>query len=559
MSNVMELPFTIANNFISKPTQPKHTKLVDWTASLPFSIDKKCWSQPKPKERVALPFKIGPNTIPMVDSWIMKPADCLFKEVKGLIIAPISNYYGLQGNNNLIDFFNLKAKRCYQGDVVRKHLVHYINYFEKFYDTENYLYLYYCYMKYMVDYHPDYTKENLFDDIFKYIFNPVMLNKIKLMNEHNYNLKLGDEIKKSGVHPSLQYTNLHAKILMQISLMQKFTIPLVTHYISTHDGDTNEILMEFYKRIISMFTSVDIIAKLLETVSSSVKNSTKTHALWGMQNIRETNPTTHSIESAENIPLQLMPKYTYDRHIIAFNSSSIRRNIGYKVLDIGYGLNFIALSPSMRDEDNNSYVDKYEASLEKSDESKHMYIKANKASVLYSLTHCHGLGQFTQAEIDFFKRELSKDGKSIINPFQQELINNMVYQYFGDTKSPLMINKDEYITNMLVVRRMLQNHLTLLPYIISGKVVRLVDRKTVNKKEMEKLQASPSWAKVQDIYRNPDMDAKIMSKIAIILSSEFQYIDYNNPEVNGKKIEIIPEVICEEFLQYIIIMHLSQQ
>lgn len=537
---MMNAPFTIREDFCKPKT--------DWLDALPFTIN----LEEKPKVKRSMPFTILPvNNIPKVDSWKPKPSDMIFNQARGVITLPLHLMFGTNNENEPINFFNLKAKRCYQGELVRKHLVHYINYFEKFYDTGHYLFMYYGHMKHMIDYRPEYTKENLFNEIFRYIFNPVMLNKIKLMNEHNYSLHL----KKTGATPSLQYTDLHAKILMQISIMQKLTIPLVTHFITVRKytgSQVSDVLMEFYTRIINMFTSVDILAKLLETVNSSVKNSMKTHSLWSMQSIRGTNATTHAIESVENIPLQLMPKYTYDQHIISFNFSSIRRNIGYKVIDISYGMTFIPLSSSQRDEDNNSKTDKFEAGLEKSSESTHLYIKANKDSVIQALTNCHGLGKFTQEEIEFFKKELSKDGKHPVNPFQQELVNYAVFQYFGDTQSVRMTNIDQYITMMIAVRRQLSASLTILPYVISGRVVRLVDRKTVNKKEMEKLQASPTWAKVQNIFRNKDIEAKIMSHIAVILSSEFHYIDYYNPEINGKTIELIPEVICEEVLEYIL-------
>jgi hypothetical protein len=41
--------------------------------------------------------------------------------------------------------------------------------------------------------------------------------------------------------------------------------------------------------------------------------------------------------------------------------------------------------------------------------------------------------------------------------------------------------------------------------------------------------------------------------MAIILSSEFAFISYDDPELNGKKIELQPEVVCEEFMRFILI------
>ena len=51
------------------------------------------------------------------------------------------------------------------------------------------------------------------------------------------------------------------------------------------------------------------------------------------------------------------------------------------------------------------------------------------------------------------------------------------------------------------------------------------------------------------------MDEKIekyiLSIIAVILCSEFELIDYDDEELDGKPISIIPELVCEEVLMYI--------
>ena len=271
-----------------------------------------------------------------------------------------------------------------------------------------------------------------------------------------------------------------------------------------------------------MFTSVDILAKLMETVWSCVKRSINAHPLWTVQGIRGISPTTHSIESLKNIPLQLMPKYSYNKHLISFNTKSIRKNIGYKVLEISYGFKFIGLSASNRDEDNNSKVDKYESRLEKSSESKHVYILENADKTLYELTHNTGLGKFTIEEIMYYRIELNRNNRNIVNPFQQELIIVYLAPYFGDCKTPLFTNVDEYVLMMLIVRRKLMHTMNILPYIISGKVVRLVEKKAISKKWSDYIKGSNSWKRIEEIYRSEMMEEKILGMIAKIISSEFR-------------------------------------
>lgn len=501
------------------------------------------------------PFIIDLTNTPEVDKWKPEnPDDEIFKSTESRIYVPLHVFFNNLNDNASIDFFNLKAKRCYNGDDVRQQFVDYINYFEKYYDPEHELLVNYAHIKYMIDYVDLYSQEDLFDDIFKYIFTPVMLTKIDLMVKRNYQLNLNNGKRTNNI--SLQYTDAHAILLLNFSMMQKLTIPLITHFISYRgypSNEINDILMSFYYRILNMFKNVDMISKLYETVMSSVKRSMKKNKLWDMQNIRSINPTTHTLESVENIPLQLSPKYKFNQHIISFNFSAVRKNIGYKVLDISYNYTYVPLSSSLRDEDNNSKIDKYEANLEKTDENMHMFIKANKISTMKAILNHSGLGPITDEEISFYRKELTRNGGEITNKFQQELVNLSVYKYFGDPITSKFTNKDEYIALMIASKRLLSSYFVIIHEIIGGKVVRLVDRKSINKKDMEKVKASPTWQKIVDLFRNPAKEEQVMSYMAIILSSEFAFISYDDPELNGKKIELQPEVICEEFMRFILI------
>ena len=161
-------------------------------------------------------------------------------------------------------------------------------------------------------------------------------------------------------------------------------------------------------------------------------------------------------------------------------------------------------------------------------------------------------GPFDQEEVDFYIKSLSQDGKSVINGFQKDLIFNLFYKYFGDPVSIKAINQEDYVKLMIAAKRILEtNNMILLPYIISSKVNRLVTRKNMNKKELVKLESSPFYEFVKNKYRNDKIEKQILSIIAVILSSEFQIIDYYNEDLDGKKIDIIPEYICEEVLMYI--------
>ena len=267
--------------------------------------------------------------IPLVDSWVPNPEDVIFKHTKGAMILPVSDFYGVEPSANF-DCFVLSTKRCYNSDEVRNHCSLYLNYFEKYFDPEHELLMIYYRLKYYIDYVPNYDKRTFISDLNRLMFSPNMLAKVRNMNNANYSLNL---TYKNKNNPGLQYTDRHGAILMEISLLMNMVIPLSTHYIYVNRIQTvKDFLLEVYDNIFSLYPDVDIYSKLYETAISNVNHSAdKNSVLWAMQGIRTINPTTHSLSTVENIILQIIPKYSYDKNIICFNYESIMRNIKYQV------------------------------------------------------------------------------------------------------------------------------------------------------------------------------------------------------------------------------------
>jgi len=296
-----------------------------------------------------------------VDDWVPEPEDKIFRHTKDFVILPVSKYYNI--DNDALDYFNISKKRCYNEYKMREHITHYINYFLKFYDTQQELFYIYSNLKYLISL-DEYDKKAFFYDLDKYVFSLSMKIKINQMNRDNYSLSLKYKNKKD---PCLQYTNKHGYIMMEMSLMMNLIIPLLTHFIYTKKiNDSNKFLLEAFDLIISKF-GMDLYSKLYETSLTNINKNKDKNPIWNKQDIRGINTTTHAIDSVENIILQIMPKYEYCQNIIVFNYQAIKNNIGYRVTTSGYEFTFIPLSSSKRDEDMNSEFDKFESYLTKAD------------------------------------------------------------------------------------------------------------------------------------------------------------------------------------------------
>lgn len=515
-------------------------------------IKLKLFSHVDQVEETTIVEQKGPmGSIPLVDSWKAEGEDKIFRTCKGVLVLPVSQFYGIE--NEALDKFILASKRCYNGVKMLNHLPHYMNYFEKYFDPDKELLINLFRIKYLLDYEEDYTEEMFINDLKIYFMGASLINKAWAMNEYNYMLDLDNKNYHNDKNPSLLYTDKHAKIMMWLSLMINMMIPAITHFIFVKNiKDSNDFILGIYDillQYINKTMGVNIYGKLYDTAASNIARNLKDNPiLWEMQNIRGVNTTTHTISSVNNILLNIIPKYKYNASLISLNYSSIRINISYQI-DVGYDFNFIPLSGSKRDIDQNSEWDKFESLQTRANESLYLQNESNAHSTMRTIECIYG--PFREEEIEFYKERLKNEDGEIINGFQKNLIFNLFYKYFGVPMSAYSINKEDYIKLLIAAKKMLiANNMIILPYIISSKVERLQLKKSINKKELTRIEASPYYKQIVEKYRNPKIEKHILSIIATILTSEFRIIDFDDPEIDGKKISNIPDIIDEEVMMY---------
>lgn len=269
-----------------------------------------------------------------VDQWEPSdPMDQIFKPCKGAVWLPVTQFFGIMDpTKDNLNLFVLSTKRCYNGDIMREHISKYLNYFEKYYDQDLELAMAVSKIKCNIDLIPGYTKEQFKYDIERLILSDSICMKAVLMNNDNYALHLDEKKYKNEKNPSLIYSDRHAKIILWMSLLMNMVIPLATHFIYINKiPNANEFLLWIFNSILNL-TDVDIYNKFYETSSSNVNRSSKKHErLWNRQDIRGKDPVTHSLESVQNIILNIMPKYSYEKNIISFNYTSINKNIYFQI------------------------------------------------------------------------------------------------------------------------------------------------------------------------------------------------------------------------------------
>ena len=520
---------------------------------------------------------IQPKTFIPVDDWQPEvEEDKIFQHGKNCFTCPSISYFfeGSKPDDDICTFV-LSAKRCYNsatkvkdgGQVsigFRDHCAQYLNYFEKYYDTQHYLVSAYAQIKFAIDYIAQYTEENFINDLCRYIIDhkcqPLFHLQVKQFVDDNYNIHLNYNNSKN---PCLEYTDEHASLLMEISFIQNCIIPLLMHWCwdrKLTNIQIKNILMRAFDLVlidIKNTYNVDIAAKLYETITTNVsKNVSNNHKLWDMQYIRSRDPITHSMATEENIICQIIPKYTFNKNIICFNYDAIMREMKYKVIEAPYEYDLTKVSSSIRDEDNNSEADKFESHIAKIDESMFIQSNVNLRDIMNKIRIIYG--PFEEAEIAFYMDQLTKDGRNIKNPFQFNLVSYLFLKDFKDIKAVKLLNYYDYVTLMIAAKRyLLSEGQRILPFIIGGRIDRLISRKTVNKKILQRMEISELFPKVIAKYNNTKIQEEIIFKIiSQILSSSFSNIDFYDMKLNGIPIrtQVSAETIVEEVLQFILLI-----
>lgn len=489
--------------------------------------------------------------------------DRIFKNAHGEIILPIAETYcGNDKSKKSLDYFVMSVKRSYNSDETRCHICRYLNYFEKFYDQDKELLMVMYEIKITMDYNKTYSKQAFLDDVNRYIIrNPKLSADIYRFVADNYLMNLSSNNNKT---PNLQFENRHAKILYEISLLMNIYIPLATHYMYIHGIHKSEDIQTFMLELFDLCNTkfkrernVDMYNKMYETALSVVnKSKNPDKPLWGKNLIRGNNTTTHTVDSVYDVILQIMPKYSFDRNVISFNYFSNRQALRFRITDNAYEFQFAKLSSSKRDSDQNSEYDRYEARMNKRNEALTMQNKVAAISTVNKIESIYG--PFSDKEIEHYRKKLTRDGAPMINNLQKQLVSYLYDKEFGD---PITINairnQTDYVKLIIAGKRMLlKSGMVILPYVISSKVIRTASRKIVSKRDMTRIENSSLYNQIVNKYRNPKIEQKIWEFIGIVISSQFEIIEWDEEnecptQIDGIKVPIIVDLLTEELLFFI--------
>lgn len=202
--------------------------------------------------------------VPKIYSWKPKKNQIYVERDGKLFVCHFDKITGIEKYAALKNFTIKKDSYKNQLD----HITQYINFFMNCYDTDNELALGYLKLKYEIDKQRHFTKDNmgaLIDFIYDVIFTPTMVEKIRQMVFDNYlddieNTSSDDKKrykKNEKKHlESLEFTNMHIKILLRISMGIKIISPVLFHYAAKNNIKINkdsDVIFRFCYPLFDLF------------------------------------------------------------------------------------------------------------------------------------------------------------------------------------------------------------------------------------------------------------------------------------------------------------------
>lgn len=488
-----------------------------------------------------------------VEEWIASPKENIVKHDGKVMVIPFDEIFNK--SNDSLNVFVIK-KEAYTNNLPM--ICHYINYFINFYDDNDELLLAYLRLQFLID-----TKKKVFKShkhfikcMYETIMTDSIIKKIDQMVEDNYDIDVESNNDNTAYSEELKYTNEHTKILLKISTGMKLLVPVIFNYISCKNIDNYEkFLFKCYFELFNIYGDLgngedNIYDKLYITVMTRVKSNVgKNKGSWYQHEILGDDPLTYTDELfKDRFICGLMFKYSFGGNIISLNSKVIDNQLVFFIKQ-KYDYDLKEASHIVEN-DGLSNIDKMEMSSAKLDESTVIMSSINIKHTMKKLLkqmRC----EISKEEIKYYKKNHK------INKFQSQLVLYFFSKYFGGFRDLHLLTETQYITLLILLKKRLQVFGNIyLPQLLSGNIAgRLSTRTIQNNKFVTRVESSDLYIRLMEskfsTLAEIGKPKLILNMMSTLLNTTFTFVDYDNPELLGQKIEINPDIVCDEFLNFL--------
>ena len=497
-----------------------------------------------------------------------------------LFIVHFDRVFGHKKMSSLKSFFIKKGSYENQLDIITK----YANFFVAEYDTENELLYAYLKLKFALDKWKLFNESNMssfIDFIYDIMFTDTICEKIRQMVEDNYLDDIEqseDGVKKYSAKEkkhleSLEFTNEHVKILLQISFAMKIMSPVMLHYFSINVidiGKDTDHIYQFYKRLFPLFgRDVDMYNKLyVYTKTKVLENRANNELIFQQREIQGIDEMTVIEDFTRRVLIsENMVKYKFNEHydakkkkykenIIGFNKTILKFQLGYFRKE-SYEKTLTEVTTA-KNAEGLSGIDKLYMNMQKRDEGDAIMADVNIETTIERLRRIFDI-PITEEEMEYYINNYKP------HPLQLELICNWFGKYFGSYRTENILSRRQIIQLMLILKKkmLIEEGHTIdkfsksakLPYILTGNLADKVSTRLIrNTKFNSRIEENEQFEEIQEDKYSllEEIDENITKALlSKIINTDFTYCVYEAPELLGTPIECDMDKLSSEALRFV--------
>jgi len=499
--------------------------------------------------------KTNERKIPELVDWVCKPENEFYVYNGDVVIAKYDKLLNI-GETDLMKFRIEKAHyKTRMADVV-----HHLNYFLTFFDTERASFLSVLSIKYMVDTQKQMDQDSFIGLVLDRIITPTFIRQCKDMAHYLYHVNVNTD-PDGKYRNSPKITNEQAEQIVAISFCFRFILPLCVHYANIGDaflvkdrngkikrGNHIDCFDRLFGKIVDRFEKDDV--HIFVTLCKFIVHRAEKHAqnnktiFSQKEMIRGDNIEMYIDNMIHDVMLvKSLYKLDYTRSCVSFFDGIVG----------SYGLNYnkenyaskpteIDSPDTMRDSDDHpSHAEAIEMQVYKLDESNPMINDINRLDVLRSM------------QDDFAVLRISKDTDEYkyyydnlrFTNISDSLLHSFYSPRFKDPYAIYSLSRADRVELQLYMKRFLEiRGMPLLAQIstanIKGfykenpvKITRLNERMTTHPVYEQIL--STKFRYMKEIDPKNDPNSQMLSQM---VNSSYELVD-TDPEVNGKSIDDI--------------------
>ena len=489
----------------------------------------------------------------LYENWVknQKEEDKVFVFDNGILIVFFERLLNFKLDDNMIGMFTFKSKYRKQTALISNHL----NYFCKFYDPDKLYVTALFKIKTILDTRVGHLSEESFIRLlYDTIITEPILQQVNALVELNNTRSIECEVKTAKYGKESSFTDEHNAILYRMAMCTNLLIPLILHY-SHRFMHTNKmfIINKYYDPLFEICgRGVNLKEKLFAFILKETQDSQKRDAqIWHQRElIGDFDPISFAETRLQNIVSNIIPKLDYNEnsHNIALIRSTVSRDFRNFTKE-KYKLFPTEILDEKDSDDSLSQQDKMEMSMLRTDLSNVVISTVNKETVLGNLQKSLKV-EISQDEINYYKKNYRP------TDFQLELIKLYFAKYFNGFSEMEALSSEQFARLVILMKYKMQSQgYRYMQHLIVGKMLDRSTNKTMRSlKFVDKIEQSDRYKRLVEKKYAKLLKLKgprvILDVLSTLLKTKFEFIDYNNQDLQGKVINIDEDLVSDEFLLF---------